>query len=676
TLYDWDSTPNAGPGSEFALYDESWKLVWSLPLPGDFKAEDDRDEFELINEMREHGGGMLDTKSDLRFELRQVAKSERVTYEVARDPTATQGWSVREVARAPFKVEPKKAVELAKLTLPAAGKVQLDVGVQDTSGPVRDIKEFRVDPTGGITFVRGESTEGAAALVTLDSSGSVLRQVAVVPIEPSLKGMRHWHALEAGDWLVTIQPWDGERPPTRAWRVRGETGAAVELTAFSGPSIEAIEPATDGGFVMLGLHSLEYTSQKEVRRCAADGSTLWSHQEFGYGQCENISDVCSAEDIAVDKDGSVFVLDQFRKLVQIFDGKGVFVRAIDLEKSWESESTYLTDLILEPAGSILIHDFHGVPMWHRVTRDGKELATFTAGRDLRVDGGGKLWSDDSHQIFEYDAAGVVHERFGSAADPMRLSKVDGTFYDGAGRVALSDDRTHSIHIFTPDGKRAVLCIPDPTEADSDYDAVIAAPDGTIYVQPGHFYDSYLAFASDGQRIGSVKLGGQYVAFNPRTKERWAAGEDEDDSIRLRRFDAEGKLVFETDRRPDGGFFEGVKALACAPDGSIVLLEGPSAFSSRGGPGVLCFYGPKGEPQRQLVLPGDELEYERFMQVGRRFLVISGFEPSAFVISLSDGKCRLFEASDQEASMAIGLSPDESELWAVESTVLHRFTLPK
>ncbi len=680
----------SGPGSEFALYDESWKLVWSLPLPGDLQLQDDGEEWKLFEEIRD-SGAILDTASEGRFEVRFVKESERVGFEAVRDSSAAKGWSVREVSRAPFKADapskPRAAAKLELVELPEAGKVALNIQGRYAPGPVRDIYSLRIDTSDRITFVRGEETPEAVTLVTINGSGAVQRQVAVAPIESQLDGTRRWSALPGGDWLLTVSPWEGEDPPSRAWRIQADTGSPRELVEFHAPEIESIEAMADGGFVAIATHHRQHTSSAELSRCAADGSRMWSIDEVDYS--DDPADFYAPRDVAVDKDGTILVLDQIRRLVQFFDANGKFAKSINLKDSWESDFSFLTDLVLEPSGSLLIFDSHDKGTWHRISRDGKQLATIAPRREngsteglyssvVQVDAGGTLWCQDGRQIFEYDAQGVLHARFGSPTDPVQLLEIDRTFCDGSGRFALVDRQTHAVHIFAQDGSRVAVCIPGPTDFDDErtVDSVFTAPDGTIYVQPNERNDRYLAFNAEGKRIGSVELGGTRVAFSRRTKDRWAGGDGVDDVVRLRRFAADGKLAFETDRRPDGGFFESIKALACLADGSVVVLDGSTDSMGDGAPGLLCFFGAKGDPQKQWKLPGSQIDSENFMQVGRRWIVISGYEPMALLVSLVDGKCTMFNAPDQEAVWSIGLSPDEAELWGLEWTVLHRFTLPK
>lgn len=221
----------------------------------------------------------------------------------------------------------------------------------------------------------------------------------------------------------------------------------------------------------------------------------------------------------------------------------------------------------------------------------------------------------------------------------------------------------------------MTCIPGSTDFDeaNSIEAVFAAPDGTIYIRPDLSDDGYLAFGPDGKRIGRVELGGTRVAFNRLTKERWAAEDADNGTVRLRRYSADGKRALEVERRrPDGGFFTRMCALACAPDGSIGVLDDDNE---------LCFFSSTGEPQRQIKVAETKDQVANRMEISRRWIVISDWSQRVILVSLADGKSSVFTIPDPDEDTGmwtVALSPDEKEIWALESepAVLHRFTLPK
>jgi hypothetical protein len=101
TLAQWSTwgsykVSGAGPGSEFALYDEAWKLVWSLPLTGDLDVEDDSCGASrgADAQRRRH----LDTKSEQRSTRHVASGASATRLRAIRAPTRLDQ---REVARVP-----------------------------------------------------------------------------------------------------------------------------------------------------------------------------------------------------------------------------------------------------------------------------------------------------------------------------------------------------------------------------------------------------------------------------------------------------------------------------------------------------------------------------------------------------------------------------------------------
>jgi hypothetical protein len=432
-----------------------------------------------------------------------------------------------------------------------------------------------------------------------------------------------------------------------------------------------------------------YTISEAVLRCAKDGSVQWSLG--GNSVYESKSALFSPEDVALAADGSVFVLDNSRDLVQRFDARGEFVDALELKQSWQAEFAYPTEVLPRPDGTLWVFDFHD-KIWHHLARDGKELSRFSPHRangDTDVglpshvvcDEQGRLWGCDDYQVFAFDEQGLAETRFGAAPDPQRLGEPGQVFLDSLGRLAIEDEATHSAQVFAADGRRLFVCTPEPkdVEEDDDIQDVCSSPDGTTYVQFSQYADKYVAFGPDGARKGLVELGGERVAFDRKSGARWTMSSDAYVRTRLCKFDVEGKLIFETDRRPDGGFFDGIYAVAVGPDGGAVVLEGMTGMMARG-PSSLCWYGPRGEPLEQHALGDTGQRWASHLQAGRRWVVMSGFDCEAILVSRAGGACfRFLPTPGRDKGLwGFGLSPDESELWALESATqtVHRFTLPK
>ncbi len=684
TLAQWnlDAAEKVARGCEFLLYDEAWKPVWSLSLPGDFGETEDF--MQAAQWDRRYGGGILSSSADQRFEVHNFAKDERVTYEVAQDVKAATGWGVREIARLPFNAFASPP-EISKLELTSAGIVALDVDLLDISNPIRNIEAFTFSRPDQITFLRSEKHD---ALVTIDAQGKVVRELIVPEIKNSADTWRTWTPLIHGDWMTTVGNFSEDPPITQAWRLSVKTEKLVPLSPIKDLTIDRTAATHDGGYVILGSRYSTAAETSAIVRCTAEGTQSWLLE--GSANCDQPSAICSPEDIAIDTDDSLLVLDEDRECIQVFDVHGKYVKAYNLGKRPENEYRSLCDLLVEPDGTFLVLELgNSLLRWHRITRDGTELSSFTVRREngdrdvgdiMRkpvVDPLGRMWGTDRYQLLQYDAEGVVHGRFGVAPDPQKLHGISWPYFDGTGRLAIEDSDTHAIHFFTADGQRAFVCVPAPNDVGSSPRllGVVAGPVGNIYVNWGQPTNCQV-FDAKCQRRGPVESRGQCFALNPQTKGLWSAGSDLSDSHSLRRLDPLGGAILGTNRRPDRNFFEQPIALACSSDGTVVVLDTP---------GELCFFDENCAPLRQIHLPKADLGYVNNFHVGQRWAVIScaqsADDSSALVVSLLDGKTLRFSPpleKEPRGAWSFGLSPDESELWALATSpaALHRFKLPR
>jgi len=682
--FNWQAKGGRELGTRFVLVGADWKPVWTLELPKDYRVADDDAETRLLHDMWERGG-ILAADAPRRFELRHVAEKLRVTYEVTADPAVELGWTVREVARAPY-VEAVAASEAAPAELPVlalrkVASVPLQVGPPVQTGPIRDIEAFDFDAKGNVRFVRSEREKLEFTVVQLDAAGVATRETRIAPIAPEFEGHRRWDPLVGDDWLFTISPL-GESVTSRAWRIDGASGRSVEFEDFNGPSVDAVAAARDGGFVVLGTWWWKYTMSEALTCFDASGEVRWTLDESS--DTDDPASLFASEDVAVAPDGSILVLDNIRHVVQFFRADGVFERAIELEQAWGGDDMYPTDVLVEPAGTLIVHDFHDVRTWHRLDRGGRELASFVPRRetgntdvgessDVRIDSSGRIWGTDGQELYVFSADGVVQTRFGSAPAAHFLSKVEGVLLDGRGRIALEDARTHALHVFAASGARELVLEPGPTDFDrgDSVDDLVVAPDGRFFVQPSTYKDRYLEFAPDGKRIGWTELGGERVAFTAGTGERWGASGSEYDATFVRRIGGDGGMLKQIERRPGNDFLVEVLAIGAAPDGSVaVLARGPE----------LCFYSSTAEPQRTINLAAAPRGWWKHLDHGRRWVVVSSYTNEAVLVSLAQGRAFLVRVSDgaEGTTHAFGLSPDESELWCATLTppALHRFALPQ
>jgi hypothetical protein len=684
TLVQWyhfnrDRRTDRELGTRFVLVDGDWHAVWTLALPYDFRHSDTRTENRQLHALQTQSG-ILAASTPRCFELRHVAEERRVTYEVNADPTAPSGWSVQEVARAPFEAAQSEPEALPVLELQHLASVPLESGAPQVATPFHDILVFDFDAAGNVRFVRREEA-GAVTLVSLDGDGSVVREVRVGPHQPDSSGT--WHPLQPDRWLHATTSY-AENERSRARIVAGASGEAHELRGVSGLTIDAAAPMPDGGFVLLGRYVGTYTSSAALFAFDADGRRRWAVRSDLDPESE--AGLFSPEDVAIDRDGSVLVLDNIREWIQVFDSDGQLVRKLDLEELWGEGQRYLTDLLVEPSGHWLIHDFHEPSSWLRIDREGRVLARFTPQRengsaevgdssDARVDATGRLWVTDGDELAVLDEGGVARTRFGSPPDPHTLQKADGVHFDGRGRVALIDERSHAVHLYSASGVRELVLTPDPKDFDDALAEVVAvrtAADGRVYVQVHSYEDRHLCFTAAGQRIGQVELGGERVAFLAGGA-RWSALGSPYDATYVRRLEPDGTERAKVSRRPSNAFFERIDAIGCSSDGALAVL-------ARGADGLaLDMFDSHGAPQRTIELRGALGRSSRSLGYGRRWIVAIGYRGEALLVSLPDGQVSVVRPAvgAKGTLYAFDLSPDGNELWCatLEPPALHRFALP-
>lgn len=219
----------------------------------------------------------------------------------------------------------------------------------------------------------------------------------------------------------------------------------------------------------------------------------WGSQGSGDGQFE------SPQDIAVDKDGNVYVTDSMNNRVQKFDGTGTLL------KKWTTDfprgivvdndgNVYVTDgshqvlkydangqlldtfvgpgagfsnpkaLALDGDGNIYVADLNGV---QKLSSDGTFLLTFDNGEfnipfgvhvrangDVYVSDYGSFSADDGHSyVHQFHADGSFVQKFGGwGTDPGKLIQPHGLCGDGKGYLYITDGANERIQKFGMAGK--------------------------------------------------------------------------------------------------------------------------------------------------------------------------------------------------------------------------------
>ncbi|MEQ1891978.1 MAG: hypothetical protein ABL998_05500 [Planctomycetota bacterium] len=589
---DWEKKKK---GVVFALLERDGKSVWRLDWLDDFGKEELRWPLE---------GSILETASG-RFTLRSKKSQERVTFAVERVTGAREGWAVREVERTPqasatatsVSLSPPKSIPPVTLELAHLGTI--DLSATASRSPIHDVMTFALDGHGRIGFVR--RTDERFDFVRVDADGQNLQELALSE-PPEGAWWTYTLAWSAGDsWILCAS--DSGPGDAQVWRIEAAAGRVVPLAHFAAPDVENLAATKEGGFVVLGATSDDsgYSTNDLVAFDASGQRRLALGGDQGDSKDEG--SLFAPEALAVLASGELVVLDNIRDLLQFYSESGEFLYALELEQAWGREPNYPSEVMADPDGGVLVHDFNGTPPIVRMDRDGKVLAefqprhadgaTFRIRSGVQVGPGGALWTSDGQALLRLDPSGLVSSVLGPSASADELGKIARLALGPGDRIHAVDPRTGAVHVFTPEGRRLHVCRPAP----KDFDEELSLPSLSVNDSAEVLLDG-LAFAADGTRIGfgSWPEAGYKPDFHARrgAEGAWIVGYEE-----LLLVARDGKIARKIERTPGGNWLRDLGTASVAPDGSIALTT--DAGFGGGTPGI-HLYDAKGAPVRSLPAP--------------------------------------------------------------------------
>lgn len=168
-------------------------------------------------------------------------------------------------------------------------------------------------------------------------------------------------------------------------------------------------------------------------------------------------------DVAVDKDGNIYLLDKDNSRIQKFDGQGNFLLEWgELGKS-DGQFDLPKGFALDEAGNIYVADTENnrvqkfdregnfLFQWGKVGNDDGE---FKSPAGIAVDREGNVYVTESgnHRLQRFDSSGKFLNKWGSlgGAD-VQFDHPEGVAVDGDGNVYLADAYNHRIQKFDKDG---------------------------------------------------------------------------------------------------------------------------------------------------------------------------------------------------------------------------------
>lgn len=661
--------------------------VWRLDLPDEYTGlgSDWHWHFDLVDPgIRQLEAG------DRAFSVRSYSLKQKVSFSIEPDAAAPSGWKVTEtkriddalhVGRAGIEQERaanaggKAASERPAATpLTVLGTIRLGAA-PDAATPFGKVRGFSIDDQSRLGFVRSSPDRGMN-LVLVSAEGKVVHDLPL----PEALGDRLpevvW--LAPGKWLVHDTGLGTSREEGRdalAFILDVATGQASKLTLGLG-GIRTAAATGDGGFVVIGGEDWVF------------GRRLIAFDPAGVKAWE--AELTSPDDLAVTSTGEVVVLDGSDRL-RFFSRTGEPIRTVEIANAINGRPNYPAGVSADADGGVILEDFGGTPSMHRISAAGESIGGFTPafadGRGFRVYGrlqrapDGTLWTSDSHSLLRLSAQGVVEKVLGPEPGEGGLTGIRALTVAPDGRIFAINERDASVHAFAKDGTPLRVLRPESTDfsIDTGIGSITLAGAGEVFYLPDDQYKQgrkgYLHFDAAGNRVGFApfRLGqvSEDWLFKPGSHERWILGYE---SIALA--GADGAIIREIKKRPNGDWIERVNGGAVAPDGSLAVVASPSGFGMRG-PATINVYKPDGEPVRTLPLDGQSV-FARLAFTGTHAISTDG--PTLQVHPVDGGPVRHFTlptAEGRQGWWTIFYVEGSGELWGWNSGTLevHRFEMP-
>lgn len=670
----------------FALLNARCQVVWTLEHPEALtKAVQGQAGWDLFNLVRRRGA-IFQGENEGSFCVWLPADHIRVGFDVERDTNGPTGWLVRETSRTPFDGAREPMPEPTEpLRLKLVASVPLERGAAPLTPDLGPIVAWDVDGT-GVHVLRLEG--GRYEHILLDSSASEKRQTVfdALPDEPS--GRVRWCRISGEQWLVTVGSLE-EDGGSKAFLADASKGTLAEVDRHLGPRVDAIAATPGGGFVILSTRQTDFALMPTLVVYTANGDRVWSIR--GGGDDETVGNLGGPVDLTVLADGTIAVLDNLRKAIQLFDSEGTFLRLIDLEIAWGVEPNYLAGIDAAPDGGFLVYDYGASPSVLEVDRDGAvrrvldpQLANGHRNPSLRSNvryaPDGSLWTTDGDRIYRLDERGKAVVALGTTPAVERLRDIGPAAIDRLGRVCVQDELTGVLHVWNADGKKLLVAKPDPRDFEriSTLSRITVGPDGGFCVE----VDSILSrevvlFGPDGARRQKAVLA-RAVDYMPGTAWSFRWGPDIEGLELLEK----GELLRIVTRLPSRRWVTKVMDVFPFEDGAFALLAD----------GEIGFYGPDGAPHSSIPLPwggrrgvmmghqGPGSRYLNKVTATDQWALASSFEREAWLADRSRGSAAFVSVGDlvvQGSTCAWSLAPNGKELWVLDKAalVLHRFALP-
>ena len=192
--------------------------------------------------------------------------------------------------------------------------------------------------------------------------------------------------------------------------------------------------------------------------CTIDEEYLGQFTEFGTDDGQ----ITWPASVAVAQDGKVFIGDEHRQDIQVFDRDGNFLSKWGSKGSAPGEIDRPSGLAVDHDGNVLVSDSLNNRI-QKFTPDGKFISTFgKAGTGpgefnnpwgITVDRQGHIFVSDwrNGRVQEFDADGNYLASYGDRDGQPRLERPAGVGVDSVGNVYSSDYANHVVQVYAADG---------------------------------------------------------------------------------------------------------------------------------------------------------------------------------------------------------------------------------